>query len=319
MSVGNSSSYINDEDQNRLVLNSLFSFPNHSKTPKPYRKRNLPDSFYRPPSINTKNKNVHRQHTKSQSNSPDSSIRMKSINNYTHSRTASDTALLTEQSTINSQTSMLPLPDDWEEKQTSDGQIYYIDHISKCTTWIDPRPKHYATFQSYCSTFPLPDGFEQTCDSKGNIYFIDHKNKQTYWNDPRPNYYRSLMTKRLDTPSTSALQLQDDPLSNKLTEILKERQALQLRTQELERMEADIRKRLNQRTNTNNQSLVDETALELLIDDLLLHQRQDSTDSGLDDGRCSINQTYDGLNSIDFHDNLLFPDTSDYNAFSGYE
>jgi len=233
----------------------------------------------------------HRQHTKSQSNSPDSSIRMKFINNYTHSRTASDTALLTEQSTINSklsqinsQTSMLPLPDDWEEKQTSDGQIYYIDHVSKCTTWIDPRPKHYAAFQSYCSTLPLPDGYEQIYDSKGNIYFIDHKTKQTYWDDPRPNYYRSLMTKRLDTSSTLALQLQDDPLSNKLMEILKERQALQLRAKELERMEADIRKRLEER-NTNKQSLVDETTLELLIDDLLLHNRQDSTDSGLDDGK----------------------------------
>lgn len=62
-------------------------------------------------------------------------------------------------------------------------------HRSKGTTWVDPRPKHYAAFQSYCSTLPLPDGFEQTCDSKGNIYFIDHKNKQTYWDDPRPSRY----------------------------------------------------------------------------------------------------------------------------------
>jgi hypothetical protein len=129
-----SSSYINDEDQNRTVLNSLFSFSNNSRTPKPYSKRNLPDSFYRPPSVNTKNKNVHRQHTKSQSSLPDSSIHVKPITNYFHSRAVSDTAVLTEQSTINSklsqinsQSSVLPLPDDWEEKQTPDGQIYYIE------------------------------------------------------------------------------------------------------------------------------------------------------------------------------------------------
>jgi len=134
MSTGNSSSYINDEDQNRTVFNSLFSFSNNSRIPKPYSKRNLPDSFYRPPSVNTKNKNVHRQHTKSQSSLPDTSIDMKAINNYLHSRTVSDTAVITEQSTIdsrlsqiNSQSSMLPMPDDWEEKQTSDGQIYYIE------------------------------------------------------------------------------------------------------------------------------------------------------------------------------------------------
>jgi hypothetical protein len=44
------------------------------------------------------------------------------------------------------------------------------------------------------------------------------------------------MTKRLDTPPIIPSQPQNDPLSNKLMEILKERHALQLRTQELERM-----------------------------------------------------------------------------------
>jgi hypothetical protein len=44
------------------------------------------------------------------------------------------------------------------------------------------------------------------------------------------------MTKRLDTPSPLASPPQEDPLSNKLMEIAKERHALQLRTQELERM-----------------------------------------------------------------------------------
>jgi len=135
MSTGNSSSYINDDDQNRSVFNSLFSFSNNSRIAKPYSKRNLPGSFYRPPSVNTKNKNVYRQHTRSQSSLPDTSIHIKNIKKYGHSRTVSDTAVLTEQSTvnstlsqINSQSSMLPLPDDWEEKQTSDGQTYYIEY-----------------------------------------------------------------------------------------------------------------------------------------------------------------------------------------------
>jgi hypothetical protein len=30
-------------------------------------------------------------------------------------------------SQINSQVSLLPLPDGWEEKQTADGQAYYIE------------------------------------------------------------------------------------------------------------------------------------------------------------------------------------------------
>ncbi len=44
------------------------------------------------------------------------------------------------------------------------------------------------------------------------------------------------MTKRLDTPSAMTSQSEEDLLSNKLMEILKERHELQLRTQELERM-----------------------------------------------------------------------------------
>ena len=48
------------------------------------------------------------------------------------------------------------------------------------------------------------------------------------------------MTKRLDDTGTSSpstvSSTSNDPLSTQLTEIFKERQALQLRTQELERM-----------------------------------------------------------------------------------
>jgi hypothetical protein len=69
--------------------------------------------------------------------------------------------------------------------------------MTQCTTWMDPRPSHYAAFQSFCSTLPLPDGYEQSSDARGNIYFIDHNHKQTCWDDPRPSkyFYLSLKTK----------------------------------------------------------------------------------------------------------------------------
>ena len=44
------------------------------------------------------------------------------------------------------------------------------------------------------------------------------------------------MTKRFDIPSSTASPPQEDLLANKLMKISKERHALQLRTQELERM-----------------------------------------------------------------------------------
>lgn len=172
--------------------------------------------------------------------------------------------------------------------------------MTQCTTWMDPRPRHYAAFQSFCSTLPLPDGYEQSRDAGGNIYFIDHNNKQTCWDDPRPSkirllllhqrtnhcflsltdYYRSMMSKRLDvpipptplatpqsstspiptttsssfhqqrlsastlSPTSSMAQLTtgsppvvtQDPLKNKLSQILSEQRALQQRKEELERM-----------------------------------------------------------------------------------
>jgi uncharacterized protein YbdZ (MbtH family) len=365
---------------------------------KPFRDRGLPESFFQPPSSSPNNslsksaasssnsitneqqqQSVHRQHAKNQLSLPNipsqSTTLLRTIinNNHVqgHLRTVSDTAVLDGQGTamastnsplsqINSQVSLLPLPDGWEEKQTADGQSYYIDHMTQCTTWMDPRPNHYAAFQSFCATLPLPDGFEQSRDARGNMYFIDHNNKQTCWDDPRPNYYRSMMTKRLDvpippspisipqsssspipttssspfhqqrlssstlSPTSSMAQLttnsppivshQQDPLKNKLSEILNEQRVLQQRKEELERMEADIRKMLNQRINTNN-SAADQATIDSLIEDLLHHKRQNSEDSGVGEGRNSINRTPDALSSMDCADESLFPNQADYATF----
>ena len=35
----------------------------------------------------------------------------------------------------------IPLPDGWEIAHTSDGKVYFIDHNSEQTTWIDPRDR----------------------------------------------------------------------------------------------------------------------------------------------------------------------------------
>lgn len=32
-----------------------------------------------------------------------------------------------------------PLPDGWEQAFTSEGEIYYINHKNKTTSWLDPR------------------------------------------------------------------------------------------------------------------------------------------------------------------------------------
>lgn len=35
----------------------------------------------------------------------------------------------------------VPLPDGWEKGVDSAGRTYFIDHVNKNTTWIDPRDR----------------------------------------------------------------------------------------------------------------------------------------------------------------------------------
>lgn len=42
------------------------------------------------------------------------------------------------------QTNNIDLPDGWDIATDFDGKIYYIDHINKKTTWIDPRDRYVA-------------------------------------------------------------------------------------------------------------------------------------------------------------------------------
>ena len=42
-----------------------------------------------------------------------------------------------------------PLPDGWEQAFTSEGEIYYINHKNKTTSWLDPRlDPRYGEFDS---------------------------------------------------------------------------------------------------------------------------------------------------------------------------
>ncbi|XP_013858633.1 transcriptional coactivator YAP1 isoform X1 [Austrofundulus limnaeus] len=54
-----------------------------------------------------------------------------------HAHSFSNPAPTTQPQTISSETG--PLPEGWEQAVTADGEVYYIDHINKITTWVDPR------------------------------------------------------------------------------------------------------------------------------------------------------------------------------------
>ncbi|XP_029957424.1 transcriptional coactivator YAP1-like isoform X1 [Salarias fasciatus] len=54
-----------------------------------------------------------------------------------HAHSLSNPAPTTQAQSINPETG--PLPEGWEQAVTADGEVYYIDHINKTTTWVDPR------------------------------------------------------------------------------------------------------------------------------------------------------------------------------------
>nr|CAB3267775.1 protein KIBRA [Phallusia mammillata] len=80
----------------------------------------------------------------------------------------------------------LPLPAGWEEAYDFDNRVFYIDHNTQRTSWIDPRDRltkpH--TFADCIST-ELPIGWEEYTDDEFGIYYIDHLNQVNQREDPR--------------------------------------------------------------------------------------------------------------------------------------
>ncbi|XP_066574261.1 protein WWC2 [Amia ocellicauda] len=83
----------------------------------------------------------------------------------------------------------LPLPDGWEEARDYDGKVFYIDHNTKQTSWIDPRDRLTKPLSfADCVGDELPWGWEAAYDPQIGIYYIDHINKITQLEDPRKEW-----------------------------------------------------------------------------------------------------------------------------------
>jgi len=64
------------------------------------------------------------------------------------------------------------LPAGWEAKKSPQGRTYFVNHLTKSTQWVDPRP--------------LPGGWEEKIDANHRTYYVNHVTKTTQWEDPRP-------------------------------------------------------------------------------------------------------------------------------------
>ncbi|XP_039707698.1 membrane-associated guanylate kinase, WW and PDZ domain-containing protein 1 isoform X10 [Pteropus medius] len=90
-----------------------------------------------------------------------------------------------------------PLPENWEMAYTENGEVYFIDHNTKTTSWLDPRclNKQQKSLEE-CeddegvhteeldSELELPAGWEKIEDPVYGIYYVDHINRKTQYENP---------------------------------------------------------------------------------------------------------------------------------------
>ncbi|KAI1883353.1 hypothetical protein AGOR_G00230550 [Albula goreensis] len=77
-----------------------------------------------------------------------------------------------------------PLPDNWEMAYTEKGEVYFIDHNTKTTSWLDPRLAKKAKPPEECKEGELPYGWEKIDDPIYGSYYVDHINRRTQFENP---------------------------------------------------------------------------------------------------------------------------------------
>ncbi|KAM8814342.1 transcriptional coactivator YAP1 isoform 6-T6 [Rhynchonycteris naso] len=179
-----------------------------------------------------------------------------------------------------------PLPDGWEQAMTQDGEIYYINHKNKTTSWLDPRlDPRFAMNQRISQSAPVKQPPPLAPQSpQGGVMGGSSSNQQQQM--------------RLQQ-----LQLEKERLRLKQQELLRQvrPQELALRSQ-LPTLEQDggtqnpvsspgMSQEL--RTMTTNSS-------DPFLNSGTYHSRDESTDSGLSMSSYSVPRTPDDfLNSVD--------------------
>uniref|UniRef100_A0A9J8CQG0 Membrane-associated guanylate kinase, WW and PDZ domain-containing protein 1 n=1 Tax=Cyprinus carpio carpio TaxID=630221 RepID=A0A9J8CQG0_CYPCA len=76
------------------------------------------------------------------------------------------------------------LPDNWEMAYTEKGEVYFIDHNTKTTSWLDPRLAKKAKPPEECKENELPYGWEKIDDPVYGTYYVDHINRRTQFENP---------------------------------------------------------------------------------------------------------------------------------------
>lgn len=63
-------------------------------------------------------------------------------------------------------TALGPLPDGWEQARTPEGEIYFINHQARTTSWFDPRIREFFTY-TFVHFRPRVEHPPRSCDPGG--------------------------------------------------------------------------------------------------------------------------------------------------------
>nr|XP_060634300.1 membrane-associated guanylate kinase, WW and PDZ domain-containing protein 2 isoform X1 [Anolis sagrei ordinatus] len=110
-----------------------------------------------------------------------------------------------------------PLPDNWEMAYTEKGEVYFIDHNTKTTSWLDPRLAKKAKPPEECKENELPYGWEKIDDPIYGTYYVDHINRRTQFENPvleakRKLQQRTMPNAELGTKPMPAQGFREKPL-----------------------------------------------------------------------------------------------------------
>ncbi|XP_053613725.1 transcriptional coactivator yorkie isoform X3 [Plodia interpunctella] len=295
-----------DQDSDS-VLQSLFDtvLKPDSKRPLqvPLRMRQLPKSFFNPPSTGSKSPSV----SHSRENSADSAFGSSSATGaapVSHSRAHSSPASLQQTYAAGQQNQQAPLhhqhskqrsydvvshiPDDlgplppgWEQARTPEGQIYYLNHITKTTTWDDPRKTLAAQTVAAVQQHQSSEALISQANAQPAIPTV-----------PTPAQHLQR------TPAANAgaagggwanASLQASQQKLRLQSLQLERERLKQRQQEIRLQQELMSRQVTSLSNSIGTVASTELSLDPFLSGLTDHQRQESADSGLG---MAVSQSY---------------------------
>ncbi|KAM6447269.1 transcriptional coactivator YAP1 isoform 3-T3 [Liasis olivaceus] len=177
-----------------------------------------------------------------------------------------------------------PLPEGWEQAMTQDGEIYYINHKNKTTSWLDPRlDPRFAMSQRISAPVKQPPPPLAPQSPPGGVLGGGNSNQQ-------------------QQIRLQQLQMEKERLRLKHQELLRQvrPQELALRSQ-LPSMEQDgSQNRVSSPGMSQELRTMTTTSSDPFLNSGTYHSRDESTDSGLSMSSYSVPRTPDDfLNSVD--------------------